>query len=119
MTKRSILLIILTVCFLAGCAKEATSTKGKVLGEVTVESDAGQIPVLIDADGIWKSVSLSDWISVDGHWHEGECVIVLSYSSNRSVEGFHRPDRTGKVVIMTADSAECDTLYVHQKGIAL
>ena len=119
MTKRFTLLSILSLALLTACIQEQIVTKGKSLGEVTVESDAGQIPVLISADGIWKAASLSDWIDVDDAWHRGECAIMLSYGSNRSVEGLHRSSRTGKVTISSADGAECDTLYVSQKGIEL
>ena len=119
MTKRFVLLLALAAALLTACSEEVISITAKQLGEVTVESDAGEIPVLISADGIWKAASLSDWIDVDDAWHRDECVIVLSYASNRSVEGLHRPARTGKVIVSTADGAECDTLYVIQKGIEL
>lgn len=115
------LLVILTVAAFSAlsCARETRQPRGKVLAEVTLESDAGEIPVLITAEGIWKAASLSDWIEVDGAWHSGSCSIVLNYASNRSVEGLHRPSRTGYVVIGTADGAQCDTLKIHQRGIEL
>lgn len=119
MTKRLLLLLALAAGLSTACVQEVITPTGKQLGEFTVESDAGQIPVLVSAEGVWKATSLSDWISVEDAWHRDACVIVLNYASNRSVEGDHRPLRTGKVLISTADGAECDTLTVHQKGIAL
>ena len=92
---------------------------GKRLAEVTVESDAGEIPVLIGAEGIWKARPAVDWIAVDGAWHENEGALLLHYDSNRSVEGMHRSARTGAVLILSADGASCDTLLIHQKGFAL
>lgn len=116
MTKRLILCLVAAI-LIAACTKEVLSPAGKRLGEITVESDAGQIPVLISANGVWKAESPQDWISVDDAWHRGEYTVVLSYGSNRSFAGMHRPERTGFVLIATADGAELDTLVVHQKGI--
>jgi hypothetical protein len=118
MTKR-IILWGLAALILAACSKEVLKPTGKCLAEVTVESDAGQIPVLVTATGVWKARSQADWITVDESWRRDQNTIVLHYGSNRSIEGVHRSDRRGAVLIETADGAECDTLYVHQKGIAL
>ena len=119
MTKRFVVLMALAATLLAACGKEDISVTAKKIGEITVESDSGEVPVLISADGIWKAESLENWIEVDDAWHRDACVVVISYGSNRSVEGLHRPMRIGKVIISTADAAECDTLYVRQKGIEL
>ena len=116
---KKILIAALAALAVLACTKEVLRQTGKVIGEVTLESDAGEIPVLISADCAWKAESLSDWISVEDAWHSGSCTIVLSYGSNRSVEGLHRPSRTGNVVIETADGAQCDTLRIYQKGIEL
>ncbi len=118
MTKRFILTSLAAI-LLAACAKEAFTPMGKRLGEYTVESDAGQFPVLIQADGIWKAVSLEDWITVDDAWHRDRYTVIVHYGSNQSIEGMHRPAREGKVLIETADGAECDTLIIHQKGLQL
>lgn len=118
MTKRFILTSLAAILLVA-CAKENFSPLGKRIGEYTVESDAGQVPVLISADGIWKAVSLEDWITVDDAWHRNQYTVILHYGSNQSIEGLHRPDRDGKVLIETADGAECDTLIIHQKGLQL
>lgn len=118
MIKR-ILVWCLGVLIIAACAKEVLKPLGKRLGEVTVESDAGEIPVLINATGIWRAASMEDWISVDDAWHRDQYSVVLHYGSNQSVEGMHRSDRMGKVLIITADGAECDTLVIHQKGLQL
>lgn len=118
MTKRLLLTAVVAI-IAASCTQEVLSPTGKMLGEVTVESDAGQIPVLISASGIWRANSISDWISVDDAWHRDSYAVVLQYKSNQSVEGLHRSARTGYVLIETADGAECDTLTVHQKGLEL
>lgn len=109
----------LAAVLIAACTKEELSVTGKRLGEVTVESDAGEIPVLVKADGVWKAETAEEWISVDDAWHRDEYTVVLSYGSNRSFAGMHRPARTGYVFILTADGAERDTIVVHQKGIEL
>ena len=114
---KKILFVVLAATAVLACTKEVLRRTGKLLAEVTLESDAGEIPVLITADGTWKATSLSDWIEVDDAWHSGTYSIVLRYASNRSVEGLHRPSRTGVVVIETADGAQCDTLKIHQRGI--
>ena len=113
------LLVILTLAAFSAlsCAKETQLPRGKVLAEVAVESDAGQVPALVSADGVWKARSIAEWISVDDAWHKGENTVLLVYASNRSIEGLHRPARTGCVVIETADGAQCDTLKIHQRGI--
>ena len=118
MIKKILTAALAALAFIA-CTKEVLRQTGKLLGEVTLESDAGEIPVLINADGVWKAESLTDWIAVDDAWHSGSYSIVLRYSSNRSVEGLHRPSRTGDVIIETADGAQCDTLRIHQRGLAL
>lgn len=116
MTKKLFFALLLSLALLS-CTKEVLRVSGRRLAEVTVESDAGELPVLINAEGIWKARSLEDWISVDEAWHEGAYTVLLRYGSNRSVEGMHRTPRTGAVLILTADGAECDTLFVHQKGM--
>lgn len=118
MTKR-VIIYGLAILMLAACAKEVLKSTGKRLAEVTVESDAGQIPVLINATGVWKATSEADWITVDDVWRRDRNTIVLHYASNRSVEGLHRGPRQGTVLIRTADKAECDTLVIHQKGLEL
>ena len=118
MTKRMILWG-LAALILVACSKEVLLPTGKCLGEVTVESDAGQLPVLVSATGVWKASSEADWITVDDAWHRDRNTIVLYYASNRSIEGLHRNPRRGAVLIRTADGAECDTIYVRQKGIEL
>lgn len=119
MTIKRLIPMGLLVLGLAACTQEVMKPTGKVIGEVTVESDAGQMPVLINADGIWKARSLEEWISVDDTWHRDQYTVVLQYGSNQSVEGMHRPDRIGHVLIETADGAEKDTLVIHQKGLQL
>lgn len=119
MTRKTIITAVFAALVFAACTREVMIPTAKNLGEVTVESDAGQLPVLINADGIWKATSLSEWISVDDQWHSGSYSIVITYGSNRSIEGLSRPSRTGKVLIGTADGTEADTLYVHQKGLEL
>ncbi len=114
---KKILAAALVALALASCGKQVLSRTGKVIGEVTLESDAGEVPVLVSADGIWKARSLSDWLSVDDSWHKDTYTIIISYGSNRSVEGLSRSLRSGYVVIDTADGAECDTLKIHQRGI--
>ena len=118
MTKR-IILWGLVVLILAACSKEVLKPTGKCLGEVTVESDAGSLPVLVTANGVWKATSEADWITVDDAWRRDRNTIVLHYGSNRSIEGLHRSARRGAVLIRTADGAQCDTIYVRQKGIEL
>jgi len=109
----------LAALMLAACTKEVLKPTGKCLAEVTVESDAGQIPVLISATGVWKASSEASWIMVDDTWRRDQNTIVLHYASNRSIEGLHRDPRRGAVLIRTADGAECDTIYVRQKGLEL
>ena len=118
MIKRMILWC-LAALLLVACSKEVLKPIGKRLAEVTVESDAGQLPVLVTASGVWKASSQADWITVDDIWRRDINTIVLEYGSNRSVEGLHRSARTGVVLILTADGAECDTLVIHQKGLQL
>lgn len=118
MIKR-IILCGLAALILAACSKEVLKPIGKCLAEVTVESDAGQIPVLVSATGVWKASSEASWITVDDIWRRDRNTIVLHYESNRSIEGLHRGPRRGAVLIQTADGAECDTIYVRQKGIEL
>ncbi|MBQ7709180.1 MAG: BACON domain-containing protein [Bacteroidales bacterium] len=113
------MLLTAAVILAAACSREILSPTGKLIGEVTVESEAGDIPVLIEATGVWRAASLSDWITVDDAWHRDTYSVVLHYGSNQSVEGMHRSARTGFVIIETADGAECDTLAVHQKGLEL
>lgn len=116
MIKR-LILCGLALLALAACTKEVLQPAGKRLAEVTVESDAGQLPVLITATGVWKASSQADWITVDDVWRRDQNTVVLQYGSNRSAEGMHRSARTGLVLIITADGAECDTLVIHQKGL--
>ena len=118
MTKRFIL-ICLAAIVMAACTKEVLSPTGKIIGEFTVESDAGQFPVLVTADGVWKAESLEDWITVDNSWHRDQYTVIVRYGSNQSIEGMNRPARSGKVIIETADGAQIDTLIVHQKGMQL
>ena len=118
MTKR-LILIGLAAIILAAFAKEVLSPTGKIIGEFTVESDAGQFPVLVSADCVWKAESLDEWISVDNSWHRETYTVTVHYGSNQSIEGLHRPARSGKVLIETADGAQIDTLIVHQKGMQL
>ena len=118
MTKRMILWG-LAALILAACSKEVLKPTGKCLGEVTVESDAGVLPVLVSASGVWKASSEAEWITVDDSWRREQNTIVLHYAYNRSIEGLHRSARRGAVLIRTADGAECDTIYVRQKGIEL
>lgn len=118
MTKRVILLVLASL-MLAACTKEVLQPTGKCLAEVTVESDAGQIPVLISATGVWKASSETSWITVDEQWRRDQNTIVLHYASNRSIEGLHHGPRSGAVLILTADGAECDTLIVNQRGLEL
>ena len=113
------LILFAATLLLAACTKEVLSPTGKRLGEVTVESEAGELPVLIMAEGTWRAASLADWISVDGAWHRDNYSILLQYSSNQSVEGLHRVPRTGFVIIQTGDGAQTDTLVVNQKGLQL
>lgn len=118
MIKRFILICAAAIV-MAACSKEVLSPVGKLIGEYTVESDAGQFPVLVSTDGVWKAESLEDWITVDNAWHRDRYTVIVRYGSNQSIEGMHRPARSGKVIIETADGAECDTLIVHQKGLEL
>lgn len=118
MTRKWIPFVCLLM-LLAGCQKNVLQQTGKNLGEVTVESSAGELPVLITAEGVWQAVSGTDWISVDEAWHRDAYTILVHYGSNQSIEGMHRSARTGFVLIRTADGAECDTLKIHQRGIVL
>ena len=118
MTKK-IFMALAAALLCLGCTKEVLSPTGKQLGSYNVESDAGSVTVLVTAEGIWRAVSLEEWISVDSQWHRDVSSIVISYGSNQSVEGLHRTSREGKVLIESYDGAERDTLVIHQKGLQL
>lgn len=116
---RKIFIISFIMVLAVSCAKEETVPEGKVIAETTVESGAGSIDVLITTTGIWSARSLSVWIDVDESWHRDTYVIVLNYSSNRSMEGRICNDRTGKVAIRSFDGRQCDTIVINQRGMPL
>lgn len=118
MKKRAFIFIVtLASILLSACTKEVLTTSGKVLGERIVLAEEGEFPVLVTTTGVWKAVSLADWINVDGEMHKDQSTIVVKYGSNTSYLGKNCFNRLGKVVVQTVDGAEADTLYVKQRGL--
>lgn len=113
------LLILLTLILAVSCSKEVLKPSGKVLFETTVESGAGSVDVLVKTSGVWSASSLSEWIIVDQDLHKDNYVITLLYSSNRSIEGQVRPERSGRVLVRSYDGGQCDTLVINQRGMEL
>lgn len=119
MIKRIAAGIAVALILATACSKEGPSGEGRDLGQVSVESDGGQITVLVSANGVWKAESSSPWISVDDAWHNGDYTVQVSYASNRSVEGMHRSSRSGRVLIITSDGAQYGFFTINQKGLQL
>lgn len=116
---KKILLILVILILAASCTKEVLKPVGKVIFETTVESEAGSLNVLVNTSGVWSASSLSEWIVVDQNLHKDKYVISLLYSSNRSIEGQVRTERSGRVLVRSYDGGQCDTLVINQRGMEL
>lgn len=116
--KHTLLLLSLAGALaLCSCTKEVLRTCGRVLGEKTVSSAEGDFLMLVTTDGVWSAASLSSWITVDESLHKGRSTVRVQYASNASSFGDNRFNRLGKVVIVTWDGGQADTLVIRQRGL--
>lgn len=114
---KRIIYIMSAALFAVACNKEVLLTTEQEGGILMVGVAKGEVPVLVETDGVWYAETSDNWIQVSGEYRKDKGSFIVKYESNESTDGDRRFNREGCVRVRTFDGAVVKNIRLRQYGL--
>lgn len=114
---KRIIYIMSAALFAVACNKEVLLTTEQEGGILIVGVAKGEVPVLVETDGVWYAETSDNWIQVSGEYRKDKGSFIVRYESNESTDGDRRFNREGCVRVRTFDGAVVKNIRLRQYGL--
>lgn len=114
---KRIIYIMSAALFAVACNKEVLLTTEQEGGILMVGVAKGEVPVLVETDGVWYAETSDNWIQVSGEYRKDKGSFIVRYESNESTDGDRRFNREGCVRVRTFDGAVVKNIRLRQYGL--